>query len=66
MLTLENYTLKQLRLQYPTEYKKQIVDFATQYIYYEMYGLESKSELIYDCLVENTGLNYFIENYALL
>jgi hypothetical protein len=66
MLTLENYPIKQLRLQYADEYYKQIVDLAVQYIYYDMYGLKEKSEKIYTCLLENVGIDFYIKNFSLL
>lgn len=66
MLTLDNYPIKQLRTQYATEYKKQIVDFAVQYAYFDMYGMTEKAKKVYDCLVENTGINFYIENFSLL
>lgn len=55
-----------MRTQYATEYKKQIVDFAVQYAYFDMYGMTEKAKKVYDCLVENTGINFYIENFSLL
>ena len=66
MLTLDNYTITQLRLQYPEEYKKQIVDFATQVAYFELYGMQKKADKVYKCLLENAGVNFYIENFSLL
>jgi hypothetical protein len=66
MLTLKDYTLKQLQHNYSEEYKKQIVSLAVQVAYFEMYGLDEKAKCAYDELVINTGLNFYFQNYNLL